>query len=99
MATQLAAQVPDRLLVRAAVLREIAAAQARASNHENAEAAFDQALRLAHGWKDPLQRAQAPPSIAQAQAAAGMKAPADATFDQALPTATAPIADAKGRGV
>src|SRR5262249_36123364 len=59
MATQLAAQVPDRLLVRAAVLREVAAAHARASNHEKAEAAFDQALRLAYGWKDPLQRAQA----------------------------------------
>jgi hypothetical protein len=86
-AAQLAAQVPERLLARVAVLREIAAAEARASNHGLAEAAFDQALRLANGWKDPLQRAQALHSIAQAQAAAGMKAAADATFDQALQAA------------
>jgi tetratricopeptide (TPR) repeat protein len=84
----MATQLPDRLLVRAAVLREIAAAQARASNHEEAEAAFEQALRLAYSWKDPLQRAQALHSIAQAQAAAGMKAAADITLDQALQAAT-----------
>ena len=96
-ATQLAAQVPDRLLVRAAVLREIAAAQARASNHEKAEAAFDQALQLAYGWKDPLQRAQALHSIARAQAAAGMKAAADATFYQALQAATVSVVGEKVR--
>jgi tetratricopeptide (TPR) repeat protein len=96
-ATQLAVQVPDRLLVRAAVLREIAAAQARASNHEKAEAVFDEALRLAYGWKDPLQRAQTLHSIAQAQAAAGMKAAADATFDQALQAATVRVVGEKGQ--
>jgi len=90
-AIELAAQVPDRLLVRAAVLREIAAAQARASNDEKAQAAFDQALRLAYGWKDPLERAQALHSIAQAQAAAGMKAVADITLDRALQAATTRI--------
>jgi tetratricopeptide (TPR) repeat protein len=95
MATQLAAQVPDRLLVRAAVLREIAAAQARALNHEKAEAVFDEALRLAYGWKDPLERAQTLHSIAQAQAAAGMKAAADATFDQALQAATVRVVGEK----
>jgi hypothetical protein len=86
-AVQLAVQVPDRLLVRIAVLREIAVAQARAAHPEQAEATFGQALQLADGWKDPLQRAQALHAIARAEAAAGMKAAADATFDQALQAA------------
>jgi tetratricopeptide (TPR) repeat protein len=87
-ATQLATQLPDRLpLARIAVLREIAAALARASHHEKAEAAFDRALQLANGWKDPLQRAETLLAIAKAQAAAGMKAAADTTFDQALQAA------------
>jgi hypothetical protein len=85
-AMQLAAQVPDRLpLARIAVLREIAAALARASHHEKAQAAFDQTLQLAYGWKgDPLQRAETLLAIAMAQTAVGMKAAADTTFDQAL---------------
>jgi tetratricopeptide (TPR) repeat protein len=87
-AMQLATQIPDRLpLARVAVLREIAAALARASHHEKAEAAFDQALQLADGWNDPLQRAESLLAIAKAQAAAGMKAAADTTFDQALQAA------------
>lgn len=97
-ATQLATQVPDRLLARIAVLREIAAALARAPQREKAEAAFDQALQLAYGWKNALQRAQALYSIAQAQAAAGMKAAADTTFDGARQAAaTVRIIGEKGR--
>jgi hypothetical protein len=86
-ATQLAMQLPDRLLARIAVLREIAAALARASHDEKAEAVFDQALQLARR-ENALQRAQMLYSIAQAQAAAGMKAAADTTFYQALQAAT-----------
>jgi len=82
-ATRLAAQVPDRLLARIAMLREIAAARARASHREEAEAGFDRALQLAYRWKDPMERAEALYAIAQAQEAAGMKADADITFDQA----------------
>jgi tetratricopeptide (TPR) repeat protein len=99
-AMQLAAQVPDRLpLARIAVLREIAAALARASHHEKAEAAFDQTLQLAYGWKgDPLQRAETLLAIAMAQTAVGMKAAADTTFDQALQAAaTVRIIGQKGR--
>lgn len=40
-ATQLATQVPDRLPARIALLREIGAALARASQREKAEAAFE----------------------------------------------------------
>jgi tetratricopeptide (TPR) repeat protein len=97
-ATQLARQVPDQLLARIAVLREIAAAQARASHPEKAEAAFDQALQLAFGWKNDLQRAQTLYSIAEAQAAVGFKAVADTTFDQAVrAAATVRIIGEKGR--
>jgi tetratricopeptide (TPR) repeat protein len=97
-ATRLAAQVPDRLLARIGVLREIAAALARAFHQEKAEAAFDQALQLASGWNDALQRAETLYSIAQAQAAAGMKAASDATFDQTLEAAAAVrIIGEKGR--
>jgi tetratricopeptide (TPR) repeat protein len=98
-ATQLAAQVPDRLpLARIAVLREIAAALARASQHDKADAAFDQALQLAYRWKDPLQRAETLLAIAKAQAVVGMKAEADITFDQAVQAAaTVRIIGEKGR--
>ena len=98
-AAQLATQVPDRLpLARIAVLREIAAALARASHHEKAEAAFEQALQLAYGWKDPLQRAETLLAIAKAEAAVDMKAPADTTFDQVLQAAaTVGIIGEKGR--
>jgi hypothetical protein len=68
-AMQLAAQVPDRLL-RIGVLGEIAAAQARAALREQAEATFGQALQLAGGWKEPLQRAEALHAIARAEDAA-----------------------------
>jgi tetratricopeptide (TPR) repeat protein len=97
-AAQLATQLPDGLLGRIAVLREIGAALARASHHEKAETMFDQALQLAFGWKDALQRAETLYSIARAQAAAGMKAAADTTFDQALQAAaTVRIIGEKGR--
>jgi tetratricopeptide (TPR) repeat protein len=97
-ATQLAAQVPDRLPARMEVLREIAAALARASHPEKAEAAFDQALQLTYGGKNGLQRAETLYSIAKAQAAVGMKAAADTTFDQALQAAvTVRIIGEKGR--
>src|SRR5262249_21994955 len=86
-ATQLATQVPDRLPARIAVLREIAAALARASHHEKAEAAFNEALELAYGWKDPRPRAESLLAIAKAQAAVDMKAEADTTFDRALQAA------------
>ena len=49
-ATQLSTQIPDRLLARIAVEREIAVAQARSLHHKEAEAAFDRALQLAYGW-------------------------------------------------
>jgi tetratricopeptide (TPR) repeat protein len=97
-ATQLAAQLPDELFARVAVLREIAAAQARASRSEKAEATFDQARQLASGWKDALQRAEMFYAIADAQAAAGLKTAADTTFDQALQAAAAVrIVGQKGR--
>jgi tetratricopeptide (TPR) repeat protein len=83
-ATQLSTQIPDRLLARIAVEREIAVAQARALHHKEAEAAFDRALQLAYGSKDALERAEALYSIADSQANAGMKSAADLTFDQAL---------------
>jgi tetratricopeptide (TPR) repeat protein len=99
-ATQLATQVPDRLPARIAVLQEIAAALARASDHEKAEAAFDEALQLARGSINVLQRAQTLLSIAKAQAGVGMKAAADTTFDQALEAASSVrIIGEKGRGV
>ncbi len=99
MAAQLATELPDRLpLARVAVLREIAAALARTSHHDEAEAAFDQALLLASGLKDPLQRAEILLAIAKARAAVGMKAAADATFDQALQAAaTVRIIGQEGR--
>jgi len=53
-ATQLATQVPDRLPARIALLREIGAALARASQREKAEAAFEEALQLARGSKKTL---------------------------------------------
>jgi tetratricopeptide (TPR) repeat protein len=86
-AVQLAAQVPELLLVRIGVLREIAAAQARAAHREQAEATFSEAMQLASDWKDTLQRADALYTIARAEAAAGMRAAADATYDQALQAA------------
>jgi hypothetical protein len=59
---------------------------------------FDQALQLAHGRENALQRAQMLYSIAQTQAAAGMKAAADTTFEQALQAAmTVHIIGEKGR--
>jgi tetratricopeptide (TPR) repeat protein len=97
-ATQLATQVPDRLPARIGVLREIAAALARASHPEKAEAAFEEALQLARGSKNVLQRAQTLYSIAKAQAAVGMKAAADTTFDQTLQAAASVrIIGEKGR--
>jgi hypothetical protein len=86
-ALELATQVPDRLLVRIAVLREIAAAHARAALREQAEATFGEAMQLASGWKDALQRADALYAIARAEATAGMRAAADTTYDQALQSA------------
>jgi tetratricopeptide (TPR) repeat protein len=97
-AVQLAAQVPDRLLARIGVLREIAAAQARAAHREQAEATFGEAMQLASGWKDALQRADALYAIARAEAATGMTAAADATYDQALQAAAdVRIVGEKGR--
>jgi hypothetical protein len=97
-ATRLAVQVPDWLLGRIAMLREIAAAQARASHREEAETGFDRTLQLAYRWKDPMERAEALYAIAQAQDAAGMKADADTTFDQALQAAArVHIVGEKGR--
>jgi tetratricopeptide (TPR) repeat protein len=86
-AAQLTTQIPDRLLWRIAVEREIAAARARASQHKEAEAAFDRALQLAYGWKEALEHAEALYYIADSQANAGMKSAADLTFDQALQAA------------
>ena len=83
-AAQLAAQLPDRMQVRIAVLREIAAAQQRATHKAEAEATFDQALQLAYPLKDKLARAEALEAIAEAQAAVGLAAAADITTDQAL---------------
>jgi tetratricopeptide (TPR) repeat protein len=97
-ATQLSTQIPDRLLARIAVEREIAVAQARSLHHKEAEAAFDRALQLAYGWKDALERAEALYSIADSQANAGMKSAADLTFDQALQAAaTVRIVGQKGQ--
>jgi tetratricopeptide (TPR) repeat protein len=99
-ATQLSTQIPDRLLARIAVEREIAVAQARALHHKEAEAAFDRALQLAYVSKDALERAEALYSIADSQANAGMKSAADLTFDQALQAAaTVRIVGQKGRVV
>jgi len=88
-ATQLALQLPDGLLVRITVLREIAAAQARAAHQTEAQATFDTALQLAYGWKDALERGEILHAIAIAQADAGMKAAADVSFDQARQAAEA----------
>jgi tetratricopeptide (TPR) repeat protein len=88
-AAQLALQLPDRLLVRIDVMRELAAALARTSRLKEAQATFDTALQLAYGWKDALERGQALYAIAHAQVGAGMKAAADITFDQALQAAEA----------
>jgi tetratricopeptide (TPR) repeat protein len=97
-AARLAPQVPDRLLARIAMLREIAAAQARASHREEAEAGFDRAQQLAYRWKDPMERAEALYAIALAQEAAGLKADAGITFDQALQAAAGVrIVGEKGR--
>jgi tetratricopeptide (TPR) repeat protein len=83
-AAQLAAQLPNRMPVRIAVLREIAAAQERAAQRAEAEVTFDQALQLAYGMKNKLERAEALGAIAKAQAAVGLAAAADTTADQAL---------------
>jgi tetratricopeptide (TPR) repeat protein len=83
-AAQLAAQLPNRMQVRVTVLREIAAAQERAARRAEAEVTFDQALQLAYGLKDKLERAEALEAIAEAQAAVGLAAAADITTDQAL---------------
>jgi tetratricopeptide (TPR) repeat protein len=83
-AAQLAAQLPNRMQVRIAVLREIAAAQERAARRAEAQVTFDQALQLAYGMKDKLERAEALEAIAEAQAAVGLAAAADTTTDQAL---------------
>jgi hypothetical protein len=88
-AAQLVPQLPDRLLIRITVLREIAAVQARAARHEDALASFAAALQLAYGWKDPLERGEALEAIAAAQADAAMKGDADITYDQALQAAEA----------
>jgi tetratricopeptide (TPR) repeat protein len=97
-AEQLAWQLPDRLLIRTTVLREIAAAQARAARQKDAQATFGAALQLAYGWKDPLERGEVLYAIAAAQAEVAMKAVADITFDQALQAAEAVhIAGEKGR--
>jgi tetratricopeptide (TPR) repeat protein len=82
----LAVQVPDRMLARVSLLREIASAQARASHREEAEAAFGRALALALRWNDPFERVEALEAIAQAQEAAGLKADAGTTVDQVLQT-------------
>jgi tetratricopeptide (TPR) repeat protein len=96
-ATRLAVQVPDWLLGRIAMLREIAAAEARASHREEAEAGFDRALQLAYRWKDPMERAETLYAIVQAQEAVGMKADADITFDQALQAVTKVVIHEKGQ--
>jgi tetratricopeptide (TPR) repeat protein len=83
-AAELAAQLPDRMQVRIAVLREIAAAQQRAARRAEAQVIFDQALQLAYGLKDKLERAEALEAVADAQAAVGLAAAADITTDQAL---------------
>jgi tetratricopeptide (TPR) repeat protein len=88
-AVALALQLPDRLLIRMTVLREIAAAQARAGRQKDAQAMFDAALQLAYGWKDALERGEVLYGIAAAQASAGMKAAAAISFDQALQAAEA----------
>jgi hypothetical protein len=88
-AVELALQLPDRLLIRMAVMREIAAAQARAARQNDAQATFDATLQLAYGWKDPLERGEMLYAIAVAQAGAGMKAAAEIAFDQALQAAEA----------
>jgi len=84
----LAVQVPDRMLARVSLLREIASAQARASHREEAEAAFGRALALALRWNDPFERVEALEAIAQAQEAAGLKADAGTTVDQVLQIAS-----------
>jgi hypothetical protein len=86
-AAQLERQLPERLLIRITVLREIAAAQARAARRDDAQATFGAGLQLAFGWKDPLERGEVLYAIAAAQAEVAMNAAADITFDQALQAA------------
>jgi tetratricopeptide (TPR) repeat protein len=88
-AVELALQIPDQLLIRITVLRELAAAQARGARQKEAQATFEAALQLAYGWKDALVRGETLYAIAVAQARAGMKAAADISFDQALQAAEA----------
>jgi tetratricopeptide (TPR) repeat protein len=83
-AAELAVQLPDRMQVRIAVLREIAAAQQRAGRRAEAGATFNQALQLAFALKDKLERAEALEAIAESQTAVGLTAAADTTADQAL---------------
>lgn len=97
-AAQLEQQLPERLLIRITVLREIAAAQARAARQDEAQATFGAALQLAFGWKDPLERGEVLYAIAATQAEVAMNAAADITFDQALQAAAVVcIVGEKGR--
>jgi tetratricopeptide (TPR) repeat protein len=97
-ATQFAQQLPERLLIRITVLREIAAAQARAARQDEAQATFGAALQLAFRWKDPLERGEVLYAIAATQAGAAMNPAADVTFDQALQAAeVVRIVGEKGR--
>jgi tetratricopeptide (TPR) repeat protein len=98
-AAELAAQLPDRMQVRIAVLREIAAAQERAGRRTEAGVIFDQALQLAFGLKDRLERAEALEAIAESQTAVGLTAAADTTADQALQAVLAVNIQSEPRGI